>query len=536
MVTLTTQKENSPFHVTSLSGMYTCVCTAYGARGESRKVSILDYISNDVDDLSGLRRDDVKVSDFTFRNCVHHAVVGTVNLGSSQLPDNLPTDLRKPTYGFLYPGTLKLIHSNPEYPEKEQSAIWPVFASGDLLSPIYWRADHLDWDYGKTFSSTHTVIRITNEGRSFRSAQVTFELTVNSTDPEENQADLFAQLLSQNAKVTFALDHASDKSLSPGVSGWYRWDSSPIELSTLIRLIENQEHHFDVGAITHVVWEQHSTDEWSRLASKAYASVSLNTGSNGIAYGLDYLRMYEQVERFVSGMLSSDPLTAVANTYLGTHYGWELTVADTKELLKVFNSSISIKDWKLCQAAENGAIYTVYANRDEAITSVVKQILQKLDLALDMSIVWDLTPYSFVVDWILPIGDYLTQLDNYYTVQSEYKPVCVIQTVKNRARYRNSMLDIYDGDLYLESYIRLVSTSLILPSFEESFSPVGALSHSVEAGALLISNLSSSAKLAKRWNSIKNVLFSSRVPSTTYGTLGSYYHNQGLKRTRPKKP
>ncbi len=92
-------------------------------------------------------------------------------------------------------------------------------------------------------------------------------------------------------------------------------------------------------------------------------------------------------------MLSSDPLTAVANTYLGTHYGWELTVADTKELLEVFNSSISIKNWKLCQAAADGASYTVYANRDQAITSVLKQILQKLDLALDMSIVWDLTPY-----------------------------------------------------------------------------------------------------------------------------------------------
>lgn len=534
MVTLIQQAAGMPFMATGLSGMYTCLCSAYGARGDTQRVSILDYISNDVFDLNGLRREDVKVSDFTFRNCVHHAVTGTVNLAANQLPANLPDALKKPRYGFLYPGTCQQIHANPYKPDLMSSAIWPVFTTGDLTSPIKWRTTNLNGDLGKTFHSTVSVIRVTNKGQTFRSANVTFDLTVNFTNPEENQADLFDQLMQQDPKVTFALDHASDKPLRVGYGSWYRWGSSPIQLSTLVRLIENSPKQLDVDAITHVVWEQHSTSDWSKLASQAYKNVSLNTGSNGVAYGLDYLQMYQQVERFVDGMLSSDPLTAVANTYLGVHYGWELTIADTKELLETFNSRFSIKNWKLCQAANDGMYYTVYANPNGAIESVLKQILQKLDLALDSSIIWDLTPYSFVLDWILPIGDYLTQMDNFYTVSTEYRPACVVQTVKSRERYMDNMLQVYDADLYLDSYIRLVSTSLVMPSFEESFQPSGALSHSIEAGALVVSNLSSSAKLAKRWQSIKNKLFSSRVPSTKYGTLGSYYHNMGLKKTRPK--
>ncbi|DAD49854.1 TPA_asm: maturation protein, partial [ssRNA phage AVE016] len=475
-----------------------------------------------------------KVSNFTFRNCVHHAVTGTVHLASSQMPKNVLERYGKPKYGFLYPGTCKLIHVSDQYPERVNSAIWPVFTSGDLLSPIIWRADHLDWDLGTTFESVHRVVRVTNNGTTFRSVEVRFELTVHYTDPEENQADLFDQLLSQDSKVTFALDHAPDKRLRPGQDGWYLWDSSPIELSTLIRLLENRQHSIDVDALTHMVWEQHTTADWSKLASAAYKNVSLNSGSNGIAYGLDYLGMYYQVEKFVSGMLSSDPLTAVANTYLGVHYGWKLTLADTKELLKTFNSQFSFKNWKLCQARADGMFYTVYSNPNKVIESVMRQILQKLDLALDSSIIWDLTPYSFVVDWILPIGDYLTQMDSYYTVATEYDPACVIQTVESESSYKDDMLQVYDADLSLTSYIRLVSTSLVQPSFEESFQPEGALSHMVEAGALVISNLSSSAKLAKRWQAIKNQLFSSKVPSTTYGTLGSYYHNKGLKKTSLK--
>lgn len=534
MVTLIQQTAGMPYIASSLSGLYTCLCSAYGAKGDTQRVSILDYISNDVPDQDGLRRDEVKVSDFTFRNCVHHAVVGSVNLGSKQLQENMPTHLKNPRYGFLYPGTCQIIQSDPWNPNNTSSAIWPVFATGDLSTPIMWRTTHLDWDLGKTFQNTKTVFRVTNNGQTYRSADVTFDLTVHFTDPEENQSDLFDQLMYQNHKVTFALDHALDKQISVGHGGWYRWGSSPIELATLVRLMKNTPYQNDIDAITHVVWEQHTSQDWSRLASEAYKSVSLNTGSNGVAYGLDYLLMYQQVEKFVNGMLSSDPLTAVANTYLGVHYGWKLTIADTKELLKTFNSQVSIKDWKLCQAGFNGAFYTVYSDPNRVIESIFNLILEKLDLVLDLSIIWDLTPYSFVVDWILPIGDYLTQVDNFYTVSTEYKPICVLQTVKSRERYIDNMLQVYDADLYRESYIRLVSTSLVMPSFEESFSPSGALSHSVEAGMLIVSNLSSSAKLAKRWQSIKNKLFSSAVPSTTYGTLGSYYHNMGLKKTSLK--
>lgn len=52
--------------------------------------------------------------------------------------------------------------------------------------------------------------------------------------------------------------------------------------------------------------------------------------------------------------------------------------------------------------------YVVYYSEDDAFA----QIMSKTGLSNPLLLAWELIPYSFVVDWILPVGTYLKQMES----------------------------------------------------------------------------------------------------------------------------
>ena len=107
--------------------------------------------------------------------------------------------------------------------------------------------------------------------------------------------------------------------------------------------------------------------------------------------------------------------------WLELQYGWLPLLGDTKSAAEHVASlierphSLSFKATKQ-RGSFNNAVYNnyVYAATTRVDRRTMKVILQtlpnpsKLNLLDPAIVAWELLPYSFVADWFLPIGDYLS--------------------------------------------------------------------------------------------------------------------------------
>lgn len=136
-----------------------------------------------------------------------------------------------------------------------------------------------------------------------------------------------------------------------------------------------------------------------------------------------------------------DPTAAAANGWLALHFGWAPLISD------IYGSCEAIANWqyerkapistkrvkvtRATSARESppGDFTTLY----ETLTTVkytvsyriskeTFQRLQTVGLTNPLSIAWEITPWSFVVDWFLPIGRWLGNLDA--TVGIDFVDAC----------------------------------------------------------------------------------------------------------------
>lgn len=133
-------------------------------------------------------------------------------------------------------------------------------------------------------------------------------------------------------------------------------------------------------------------------------------------------------------------LGAIPNSWLQTQFGWLPALSDCKGVFDVLKdrdkdeamNHITVHGfrrnrdhyfWPFDVSGARGAVYSVpetfqfqaevqdlalaFVRLDYQMESPILAELQRLDLVNPASIAWNEVPYSFVVDWFLPIGDYL---------------------------------------------------------------------------------------------------------------------------------
>lgn len=129
------------------------------------------------------------------------------------------------------------------------------------------------------------------------------------------------------------------------------------------------------------------------------------------------------------------------------------------------------------------------------IVAGTSQGVQKLGLLNPAEILWEAMPWSFVVDWFLPIGSYINSLSADAGLQflGGTKTVTTRQTVKGRiiydpsARIENGSQyysGLITGQKVVETKIRTVLTSAPSPLFPTFKNPISAY-HLAETLALL---------------------------------------------------
>lgn len=96
-------------------------------------------------------------------------------------------------------------------------------------------------------------------------------------------------------------------------------------------------------------------------------------------------------------------------------------------------------------------------------------------------VLWELVPWSFAVDWILPIGDYLSQLNMFQGLRVEASSLTIRQ--EGEGDLVNKTVPMASSQLVLKHYRRTQLPSPSLPRFMDS--PFGNLSRTFTQLALL---------------------------------------------------
>lgn len=215
--------------------------------------------------------------------------------------------------------------------------------------------------------------------------------------------------------------------LSPSPQVIYQ--ANAIAVTKLLDRIKNQKFNFAQ------FWAERdqTINLIASTARKIAASYSALRRGNIVDAGkvLTGIRPSRRIRR--GFRVETDADRAAAQAWLEMQYGWVPLLSDIKGAVEALNDGIQ-SDLKLIRSSGKGSakeFYTIESagpNGSRATTKVETEYQVKytsfhriraqatsmstsLGLQNPLSLAWELVPYSFVVDWFLPIGEYLHSLD-----------------------------------------------------------------------------------------------------------------------------
>lgn len=109
----------------------------------------------------------------------------------------------------------------------------------------------------------------------------------------------------------------------------------------------------------------------------------------------------------------------------------------------------------------------------------------------ELTTLWDVLPYSFVVDWFLNFGDLFKDVDAYLTVKNYFPVQYCIQSEKWEQAVPSTALwpgKPVSGDVQFSYYTRWITSGVPLPNVSLNTGS-GPNEHSVEAGALVLQRM-----------------------------------------------
>lgn len=238
---------------------------------------------------------------------------------------------------------------------------------------------------------------------------------------------------------------------------------------------------------------------WNILASQAYNSVPFFQ-SNGIALGLDIASLRSDLKT-TFGLLSklvskSIAPSVIAKLFLAFYYGWRLLVLDLKSVSKAASDISALRSrYQKCSSHSTweigGSTYRAYFHcyyrRYANLSSQLDQFVSMFDLELNLGNIWDLIPFSFVLDWFIDLGDKLESLDNYYQMTQEHQIICSGRSIKCQRTMSTTQAGLrgWLGVIDISYYERSYTDAVFEPQF--SLSSPQPFNHIVEGTALVVS-------------------------------------------------
>lgn len=181
--------------------------------------------------------------------------------------------------------------------------------------------------------------------------------------------------------------------------------------------------------------------------------------------------------------------SALASGWLGYRYAYSTTKSDVDELKSKAYRLQSVPDLKIVRG---GGVYgnntyhvtvTLKDRKQNALAELHRK-LHTIGAAITPVNVWDMIPFSFVVDWFLPIGSSLSTMDADFFYHSVYYDV--LSSVESQKIEDSVVTDTYQ--VTVTRYERKVLESVpTLTLYEEDPSRKTVVKRAMDAAALILS-------------------------------------------------
>lgn len=295
---------------------------------------------------------------------------------------------------------------------------------------------------------------------------------------------------------------SADYSYEYGMGGTYGKDHSSLQMY-VDEIGKNLFHQYvltpeQARRIYSSVASQHDVPAGleSELYREAMNSITCNT--NTIANILEVVDIIKDIKNGNFGSLLSDipdyikkkqHKKVASSSWLGYRYAYNTTKSDIEEykekLFPLFNQRSGTHVVRSGSAVKQGVAHckVVYSDRARNCAQELYVMLKRTGLCLDAYNIWDMIPLSFVVDWFLPIGDFLEDFSQNWVANSA---IFDIATVTTSWKWSHTIQDS-SGWYDISHYSRSVSTEP--PAFEsyaEDPSTKTVLKRAVDAAALIV--------------------------------------------------
>lgn len=269
-------------------------------------------------------------------------------------------------------------------------------------------------------------------------------------------------------------------------------DTNPYEFSPNLAI------HF-VSMLVDQYWPGHFP-----LKDRHYGDLAMEASSKVIANDvnmLQFLRDFRHPTQMIPKLKNLKSLKSYANDYLSVKYGLMLTIADLSTIFDAFKRMKANRDRNGFKTYSAGHIESQVIGKNQyQLEQHIKlgigdedQLFELLEEGLDMigflptmEVIWDLVPYTFVIDWFVSLGGFLERLDSrdrlrrlnirYVTMSRKSSVVKVISP---------SLTSPYAGELVWVHYHRWVSDQCPVPPLSLK-SNILNFDHWIEGTALLL--------------------------------------------------
>lgn len=380
-------------------------------------------------------------------------------------------------YGWRRPGVVcgNATNAVAYYPEEGYNftTVWAYLASDGKLRQL------TQWQY--TYVS-HTTTTITYQLRKRYKGWSTFK-----TIPTPTYSSLLDLVNLYLASITWGAPTSTSPSFILGKNA--PWITEAMAHATVYTAWH--EAFDNPSSLTKMPWSDLAVQ-----ASENFKVVKFNA--------LEFISDLKDPKAMIPKLRNLRKLKDAADVYLSTHFGLLPTVDDLHDL---YNSIVKLKknvDRNGYQTASAGYIdsevvgdytHTLEQHCKLAIDSEDSRVqalvtgLENYGIMPNASTLWELIPFSFAVDWIANIGDYLEDIDNNRRLARFNVRYCTLSLKKTWTRSYDPVLNGgYSGTVQSISYDR--SPSLWVPRSDPSLSvPLNVSGHWLEAGALIVQRL-----------------------------------------------
>lgn len=166
---------------------------------------------------------------------------------------------------------------------------------------------------------------------------------------------------------------------------------------------------------------------YSQVVGSASQSALLNLkvlNINSLMYLKDFTEVDKLCRSYTDLLRRGISPKTVSGAYLATHYGVRLTVRDTQEIIqrakREFSHSLSDYQYSYGSSRRSiagpvgdidikGNVSVLFTLYDEQLRRFLADFI-RWDFVPDPRVIWDMIPYSFVVDWIYPLGSHFESI------------------------------------------------------------------------------------------------------------------------------